>query len=53
MTILIFLRLVTTDTKNANMSSMLAGMCKWTGCDTRCDDVQDFIKHIQVFFFAP
>ena len=22
------------------------GVCKWTGCDARCEDMSDFNKHI-------
>ena len=24
----------------------ISGLCKWTGCDTRCDDGTEFQKHI-------
>ena len=25
---------------------MCAGLCKWTGCDARCDDGAEFQKHM-------
>ena len=41
---------------NGNLSSIsncsqisnfpISGLCKWTGCDTRCDDGTEFQKHI-------
>ena len=27
-----------------------SGLCKWTGCDARCEEITDFIKHLQVQF---
>ena len=27
-------------------SEIFAGLCKWTGCDARCEDTTEFQKHL-------
>ena len=31
---------------NFNFHEFFVGLCKWTGCDARCDDGTEFQKHI-------
>ena len=28
------------------MTVILLGLCKWTGCDARCEDTTEFQKHL-------